>query len=131
VTLLAFSLLLAAIAAGFVIYPLVAGRFGMLGDPLPARLLDREARKRVTLASLKDVEYDRVTGKLDDADYQELRVRLEREALDALSAYEADRDENAAKAVAAVSPGKTTAHSCGFANPPGSRFCAECGEKLT
>ena len=121
-TLFLLAIILAAIAAGFVIYPLVYRRWGLLGDAAASDVLNSEARKRVTLAALKDVEYDRAAGKLDDADYQELRGRLELEALDALQ--QAERDS------AASEPRAPVAHACGFRNPHGSRFCAGCGKRL-
>ena len=83
-TLVALAVLLAALAATWVIGPILARRLALLGDPIPGGVLDAEARKRVALASLKEIEYDRIAGKLDDADYQTLRARLEQEALVAL-----------------------------------------------
>jgi hypothetical protein len=118
-SLLIAGVLVALIGAGFVIYPLVYDRWGMLGDAVPASVQDREARKKVALAALKDVEYDRVAGKLDDADYHEMRGKLEVEALQALRAVEQPVDD--------ASPLR---HSCGFKNPAGSLFCAGCGQRL-
>lgn len=120
-TLLAAAVLLGVLAAGWVVVPIVARRLALLGDPIPGGVLDADARKRVALASLKEIEYDRIGGKLDDADYQLLRERLEREALLAIRAAEgAHRDAESFEIT----------HSCGFVNPPGSRFCSGCGTRL-
>lgn len=121
-TLLLLAIVLAIVAAGFVIYPLVYRRWGLLGDAVASDVLNSEARKRVTLAALKDVEYDRAAGKLDDADYHEIRSRLEKEALDALQRVEHHSAVSEARA--------PRAHTCGFKNPHGSRFCAGCGKRL-
>jgi cytochrome c-type biogenesis protein CcmI len=121
VTLLLGALLLALIAAGFVAFPLMTQRRSLLSDVVPGHVLDREARKRVALAALKEVEYDRASGKLDDTDYLEMRTRLEREALAAI-----DADEAATKV--SLEPVR---HSCGFTSPVGSRFCAGCGKPLS
>lgn len=118
-SLLIAAALLALVATIWVAQPLLSRRWGALSDQISPAVLDREARKRVALAALKDVEYDHAAGKLDDADYAEMRSLLEVEALEALRAAEAARSE----AVAAP-------HACGFANPPGSRFCAGCGQRL-
>jgi hypothetical protein len=114
------------VAAGWVIVPLVSRRLALLGDPIAGGVLDAEARRRVALASLKEVEYDRAAGKLDDRDYRELRAQLEREALAAIAVAEGAQ----AGAGAGEPDDFRVTHSCGFANPPGSRFCAGCGRRL-
>lgn len=118
-TLLISAVVLALLATAWVVHPMIFRRYGALGDVVTADVLDRETRKRVALAALKDVEYDRAAGKLDEDDYREVRGRLEAEALTAVRAV--GRDLALAPAI----------HSCGFENPGGSRFCAGCGQSLT
>jgi hypothetical protein len=121
-SLLLAAIVLALVAAAWVVSPLLFNRWGPLGDITAADVIDREARKRVALAALKDVEYDKAAGKLDEDDYLEMRGKLESEALDAVRA--AGRQEAAGIEV-------TATHACGFTNPTGSRFCAGCGQRLT
>ncbi len=123
-TLFVSSILLAALAAAWVILPIISRRLALLGDAIPGGVLDAEARKRVALSSLKEIEYDRIGGKLDDADYQRLRAQLEREAMAALEAVEHAHIAEAEGAEFEIT------HACGFVNPPGSRFCSGCGRKL-
>ena len=120
-TLFVSSILLAALAAAWVILPIVSRRLALLGDAIPGGVLDAEARKRVALSSLKEIEYDRIGGKLDDTDYQVLRARLEQEALVAL---------RVAEGAQRAADGFEITHSCGFVNPAGSRFCSGCGKRL-
>src|SRR5687768_16173752 len=87
-TLFRVAVVVGLMAAGWVIVPLILRRLALLGDPIAGGVLDAEARRRVALASLKEVEYDRASGKLDDRDYAELRSQLEREALAAIAAAE-------------------------------------------
>lgn len=123
-TLFLAALGLALLASVWVVLPLIRRRLALLGDPIAGGILDAEARKRVALASLREVEYDRIGGKLDEADYLRLKAQLEREALAALEAAAAAHSGEQA-------PGEfTVTHSCGFSNPPGSRFCAGCGSGL-
>lgn len=123
-TLLVFSLLMALFAAAFVVRPLVSRRDAMLVDLAPGEVLDAEARRRVALVALKELEYDYLGGKLDAADYRAQKERLSVEALAAMRAAEA----------VAVEAGRTgpgpDRHACGFLNPPLSRFCAGCGARL-
>lgn len=120
------ALALGALAGAYVVLPIVRRRLALLGDARGA-VIDAETRKRVALASLREIEYDRIGGKLDDDDYQRLRVQLEREALAAVQAA-----EGAAGAADAAEgdPATTVTHACGFVNPLGSRFCAGCGARL-
>ena len=136
-TLLAFSILLAAIAGVYVIRPIWARRDAVLADAAPGAVLDAEARRRMTLAALKELEYDYLGGKLDEADYRAQRERLSYEAVEAIRAAEAVQaraddagavDGRVIRVASVAAP--EAAHACGFANPPGSRFCAGCGKRL-
>jgi cytochrome c-type biogenesis protein CcmI len=127
----------------FILQPLLTGRWAPMARD-DDEMTDAEARRRVTLLALRDVEYDRVTGKLDDKDYQELRRELSAEALAALAV---EREERRAQSAAGdgdpldlearirhVRQGLragTTCRSCGHLNPQGSRFCSSCGSRLT
>jgi hypothetical protein len=108
------------LASAFVILPVVERREAMIGDLAPGAVLDAEARRRVTLAALRELEYDFLGGKLDEADYRTQKDRLSLEALAAMRAAEA------------VGGGVRVSdrHACGFLNPPTSRFCAGCGARL-
>ncbi|MBB4638803.1 zinc ribbon domain-containing protein [Longimicrobium terrae] len=125
-TLLALSAVMAILAAGFVIAPVVARRDALLADLAPGAVLDAEARRRVTLTALRELEYDYLGGKLDEPDYRAQKQRLSLEALAAMRAAEALRGGPAAPGTKAVSD----RHACGFLNPPRSRFCAGCGVRL-
>ncbi len=129
-TLFVFSLLLALGAAFFVVRPLAARREALLLDVAPGAVLDAEARRRVALASLKELDYDYLGGKLDEADYRAQKERLSLEALAAMRAAEA-----VGYGAGTAAPGGREAagpdrHACGFLNPPGSRFCSGCGVRL-
>ncbi|HEU0014690.1 MAG TPA: zinc ribbon domain-containing protein [Longimicrobium sp.] len=122
-TLLVFSALLATLAGAYVIRPILVRRGALLVDVAPGAVLDAEARRRVALASLKELEYDYLGGKLDEADYRAQRERLGLEALAAIRASEA-----VGGGIAVVSD--SDRHACGFVNLAGSRFCAGCGTRL-
>jgi hypothetical protein len=121
-TLLIAAIVLAVVGTWWVVHPLVYRRWGLLTDAVSSALVVRETRKRVALAALKEVEFDRAAGKLDDADYESLKGQLELEALHAVRVADAP-DAIQGKASAAR-------HVCGFKNPASSRFCAGCGQPL-
>jgi hypothetical protein len=135
-TLLIGALLVSAAVVLFILQPIVKGLHASL-DREEDELTDTEARKRVALLALRDVEYDYLAGKLDEEDYRALKSELTAEALAALEADEAARDGSAATAeadleaeIAQIRAGLNSGDACttcGFANEPGSRFCSSCG----
>ena len=132
-TLLLLSAVMATLAGVYVIRPIIARRRALVVDAAPGALLDAEARRRSTLAALKDLEYDFLGGKLDRADYLAQRDRLSYEALAAIRAAEAAQSTAGAGVVDGTLARDAEAvitHDCGFVNPPASRFCAGCGKRL-
>ena len=129
------ALLLVSAVVMFILLPVAKGQHASLTRE-DDELTDAEARRRVTLLALRDVEYDYHTGKLDESDYLALRAELSAEALAALQ--EAERKAGGSDAdieaeIAAVRAGLdagTTCGDCGHRNPDGSRFCAACGMEL-
>lgn len=131
------AVLLVGAVVLFILQPIVRGQFASLKRH-DDELTEAEARRRVTLLALRDVEYDYHTGKLDDADYTELKRELSAEALEALEAAAAEERERGGgdaleREIAEVRRGLaagTTCPSCGHRNPEASRFCAACGHRL-
>lgn len=79
ITLL-FAVLLAALAVGFVILPLVRpGRRVLVDEEGP--LADLILRKDTVLQSIKELEFDYQTEKLSEEDYQRLDGRLRQQAI--------------------------------------------------
>jgi len=96
-----------------------------------------DTRSGVALAALKEIEFDRETGKLSDGDYQFLRQKYTVEALSALRADEsaapADLEAQVAARVATLrgdGGASATCGACGAHAGPGARFCPECGTAL-
>jgi len=131
--------LVAAAVVLFILHPVVKGLHASL-EREDGELSDTEARKRVALLALRDVEYDFLAGKLDEEDYRSLKSRLTAEALAALEADDAAREAPAAAAddaleaeIADIRARLRSGHvcaACGFANESGARFCSSCGERL-
>lgn len=82
----AVLIVLAAACAAAILAPLRRPR---PVPPVAADLAALRAARDAALRSLADLELDRATGKVGDADYAALRVRGEAQALDALRALEA------------------------------------------
>lgn len=103
----------------------------LLASPRPGLMIPEpdaaeETRRGVALIALKEIEFDRETGKLSDDDYEMLKDRYSAEALNAL----AEEERAAPSAVlAAVSPAGACPR-CGPRPEPDAIFCSSCGRSL-
>ncbi|MEM7415367.1 MAG: zinc ribbon domain-containing protein [Gemmatimonadota bacterium] len=122
----------------FLIHPVIQGIHASL-DREDDELTETEARKRVALLALRDVEYDFLAGKLDEDDYRTMKAKLTAEALAALAADEEAKETGAMGSaeleaeIAAIRRGLQGAvrcAACDFSNPAGSKFCSACGQPL-
>jgi len=111
--------LIAAAVVLFILQPVVKGIHASL-EREDDELTETEARKRVALLALRDVEYDFLSGKLDENDYRALKAELTAEALAALEA-----DEVAKKGTAAVSSAAGAATAGSVAESRGAAGSAE------
>lgn len=115
---------LAVCTLAFVLYPLLAGSPPMVRrravvDAAPAP--EHEA-----VVALREIEFDRATGKLSDADYDELRERYTERALESIRAAAAPVDA----AEAAVLAYRSRLRSCARCGPrpePDAEYCSNCG----
>jgi len=119
---------------------------GRSGRGLPEPEAPEETRRGIALLSLKEIEFDRATGKLSDADYETLKSRYASEALAALAADQAGSNGTAGagdpeamiaarlhqlrSAHSAGQPAPLSCSSCGPRPEPDARFCSACGAPL-
>lgn len=91
-----------------------------------------ETPRGVALAALREVEFDRETGKLSDEDYRALKVRYTAEALAALRAgAEPDIEAMVAARVRALEHPATAACTvCGPRSESDAIYCSTCGRRL-
>ena len=126
--------LLAVVAVAYVLYPLLFGTARAsrrpIGLPLVAPAADEDA-----IVALREIEFDRATGKLSDTDYAELKSRYTARALEAMRA----RGESGAEAApedlveATVLAYRARLKSCARCGPrpePDAIYCSNCGAYL-
>lgn len=128
-TALALGTALALIALAFVLYPL----FTSAGDDAPPPLQRREPSDAERAEeALREVEFDRATGKLSPQDYEALRSAYTAEVVQAMRTEEQSApppDEAEAlierfRGMVAVCP------ECGERPEPAAEFCSSCGRRL-
>jgi hypothetical protein len=156
---LVLGIALAAAAVYFVLRPILSPIPRDAGSVVRDDGEDPEddySRRAVALRALKEIEFDRATGKLIDADYEMLKRKYTGEALVALREEEATplpvaaRPSSPGPAVACPSDGPRPERDaqfcsacgrrlgdaagyctrCGTALEPEARFCARCGVKI-
>ncbi len=132
------ALLVTAAVVIYVLYPIITGAQAPL-ERLDEEPTEAEMRKTVALKALRDVEYERAMGKLDDRDYEFLKAELSSEALAALEVEEeasgaggssSEGLEGEIVAARARLRSGPTCDACDEASEAGSRFCAQCGRPL-
>jgi len=135
------ALCIGSLVLWLVFEPVLSPRGG--GAPLPEPEAEEETRRGVALLALKEIEFDRATGKLSDTDYDSLKARYSQEALAALEADEGTVDSGdpedliAARlrqlraAPASGQPAPPPCPMCGPRPEPDALFCSTCGQALT
>lgn len=141
------ALILGALALIFVMSPLLRRHRGDAGG-LPEWIDPDETPKGIALEALKEIEFDRATGKLSDVDYQMLMAKYTGQAVEAMRA-----EEQAGEGAAIPAPGGDSAAAiesviaakvrairaggsapgcptCGPRPEPDALFCSHCGTRL-
>ena len=120
--------LLAVGAVAFVLYPLFFGT----SPRTKGQVDDMRAKDDSAIAALREIEFDRATGKLSDTDYAELRKSYGDRALRELRAVGSQPD--------AIDPIETRVReyrlthrecpTCGLRPEPDAIYCSTCGSFL-
>jgi len=151
--LIAAGLLLALLAVLLVLEPVLRAAQGhqvASAEPIFADSDDEDdpvlRRRDRALAALREIEFDRATGKLSDEDFQRMTERYSAEALAAI--HEADAAAGAPAAAGeagaqdaiealiasartdAARAGRKYCMECGAPLEGSGRFCMECGTRV-
>ena len=115
---LVIGTVLAILGLAFVLYPLFV-------EPAPARRVRSVGRigndRERAVDALREIEFDRETGKLSDVDYAELKAEYTQEAIAAM------RAEESATALAGLAPDPAEAAVLRYRQR--ARECARCGPR--
>ena len=125
---LAIGTLLAVGALAFVLYPLFAGIAVAAFRAPESAAQTANAAEQEAVVALREIEFDRATGKLSDSDYGELKTRYTEHALAAMRGATAPSNEDPAEAAIRAYRGRLTACvACGPRSEPDAVFCSNCG----
>jgi len=124
---------LAVGALAFVLYPVF---FAPTHPVSVAALKPRQSDREAAVAALREIEFDRATGKLSDADYADLKSRYTEQAIVAMraegtaAASSAPSDDEIEAVVRAFRAGPHACSACGPRPEPDAVFCSNCGRYL-
>ena len=99
-------------------------------------LVPRQTDRQAEVTALREIEFDRATGKLSDVDYAELKARYTEQAIVAMrgetsaDAAAAPTDDEIEAAVRAYRAG-ASCPTCGPRPEPDAAFCSNCGRYLS
>ena len=105
---LVIGTLLAIAALSFVLYPLLICAY-----PGPVEKTREHTRDNNAIDALREIEFDRATGKLSDADYDSLKTSYTNKAISAMR-----------------SSGVAVCENCGQRPEADAKFCSRCGRAL-
>ncbi len=131
---LVLGALLAVGTLAVVLYPIF---YGVSSAPTSVPS-PRQSEREAAVAALREIEFDRATGKLSDDDYSELKSRytgeavlaMRREAVHVEAAGKRPTDDELEAAVLAYRRQSHTCPTCGPRPEPDAAFCSNCGRYL-
>jgi len=126
--------LLAVGALAYVLYPVFFAAPVRRYQPSPAA---RQSERQLAVAALREIEFDRATGKLSDVDYVELKTRYTQQAIIAMrregSVAEGSgrpTDDDIEAAIRVYRERHAACPTCGPRPEPDAVFCSNCGRYL-
>jgi hypothetical protein len=128
--------LLAVGALGFVLQPLFFGDRGDNRRPVSPSEPAPEGEGRA-IAALREIEFDRATGKLSESDYAELKARYTNEAVlemrreaKSIDVVVPPSDDEIEAAVRAYRASRPACPECGPRPEMDAVYCSNCGRFL-
>lgn len=91
---------------------------------------DDMSPQAIALRALKEIEFDRATGKLSDTDYAELKVKYTAEALAVMRAESGVGSQELVKPTPIAKLPTPTCPEHGPRPEKDAVFCADCGRRL-
>lgn len=131
------GLVLALLAVLLVLEPVLraaSGRVVTAAAPIFSDSDDEDdpllARRDRALAALREIDFDKATGKLSDEDYDRMKAQFTGEALEAIRASDAGNSPTLRLSDSPTSDVEALIASARAGSSPRHKFCLECGAPL-
>jgi hypothetical protein len=129
VVALVLGTLLAVGALAYVLYPIFFGAARQAPVVFVARLNEGDS----AVVALREIEFDRATGKLSDVDYADLKARYTKDAIAAMrrkTSGEPGLEDEVEAAVRAYRDAHPVCPEHGVRPEPDAVYCSDCGRYL-
>ena len=114
-------------ALAFVLYPLFFDQPVARATP-PPRV--ESWSDDVAVAALREIEFDRATGKLSEADYAQLKEQYTRQALARMRRAPGVEEDDLEATIRAYRAERPACERCGPRPEAAAIFCSNCGQYL-
>jgi hypothetical protein len=124
---------LAVGALAFVLYPVF---FAPTYRAAPTAIVPQQSDRDAAVAALREIEFDKATGKLSDVDYADLKSRYTEQAIVAMrvetnaAAAAAPTDDEVEAVIRAFRAGASACPTCGPRPEPDAVYGSNCGRYL-
>ncbi len=130
------AVMLGALVGWMLLAPLARPDLAAAGPAFLEPLDPEETKRGIALIALKEIDFDRATGKLSDTDYDVLKARYAAEAVAAMREEEGPAASDPVEALIAERVRSLEARpifcrDCGSRLEPAVRFCTACGVSVT
>ncbi len=129
--------ILALAALGFVLYPLFREGAPVVKRARPVKDAREPSASERAVGILREVEFDRETGKLSESDYEILKNTYTRQALAALRSEDAVEataagvaDDDVEAVILSYRARSNNGELCGPRPEPDAVYCSSCGRYL-
>jgi hypothetical protein len=133
--MIAFQVAAALVLAAAVLWAVLGPLFrptAPVSNPLDELVDPLETPKGRVLAALRELEFDRATGKLSQADYEQLTTKYSAEALRLQREEDVSREAGSRPGRASGGPaGAPSCPTCGPRPEADAIFCSACGTRLS
>ncbi|MFB0517479.1 MAG: zinc ribbon domain-containing protein [Candidatus Neomarinimicrobiota bacterium] len=114
----------------YVLVPFLSKKVVAIGEEEATRNTALELRKVNLYKQIREAEFERAIGRINEEDFDRIRSDLITEVAEVIQQLEGPPGRQAPGGSSRTAAGVSECPSCGAAVSPGDRFCSSCGRGL-
>ncbi|UCD38228.1 MAG: zinc ribbon domain-containing protein [Fidelibacterota bacterium] len=117
--------------AYYVLVPFLSGKVVAVGEDTTARTTALELRKVSLYKQIREAEFEREMGLINEEDFQRTRADLLTEVAEVVRALETTASDSGTEAIStSAGDDKLVCSNCQTSLIPDARFCTQCGTEV-